>query len=149
MNLETSVHNTFLLREASEIFETNSTRPINFKIDDKLRPVVTVMPDIDIVRTAQASATLFTTPTDRDFFLTNVWLSNNGDEGVSYITFVTFDGITQKIQLANGVLELGNSATSVVFPMRGVRLQKNSPIVFNATVSGSGMIAGYRGSDRS
>jgi len=146
--LISSTHNTFLLREASQIFETNSTRPINFQIEDIMRPVVVVQPDLDIVRTTQASGTVFTTPVRNDFFLTNIWLSNTAD-GVSYVDFITEDGIAQRVQLAGGASGLECTATHIQFPLRGVKLQKNSAISCNISATGSVMIAGYRGSDRS
>lgn len=85
------------------------------QIADKVVPVMEVNPKLlrraNIIRSANAinstGATVYTTPTDRDFFLTSVHLSVIKDVTATSqnteLDFVTDDGIQQYAFVINGI----------------------------------------------
>jgi len=148
------LHNTAIKKWASHLFETNASRPIDFKLSEVIQPTVLVQPYIDVVRNSSSSGTttLFTTPTDKEFYLTNVVLEGYSESGVVSgevsFEFVTYDGVTRQISIAtDNTAAAGSVALSVPFPMRGVLLAKSSNVTITIT-NGSAFMAGYTASDR-
>lgn len=158
------VHSTALKKNASEIFETNAFDPAFNQVMPQLVPTVAIEPKL-IYAQATSASTIFTTPTDKDFFLTNMNISIADDATVpatgtydGVITFTTEDGVshTFKCELALASLSTSppNAQNSITFPMRGLKLARNSTLVSSfgggATPTGRFFaIAGYIGSDRS
>jgi hypothetical protein len=148
-------HNTYIKKLFSNNFETNALEPVNIELSKVVVPTVNLLPYNDVVRTIAATGTIYTTPTDKDFFLTGFCLSMYGDteepfQGSAQISFITEDEITQTFWIKS--IENGNGAYSIshTFPLRGVRLKKGSDISFTAPGSLSNcLINGYVASDRS
>lgn len=154
--MKTGLHNTAIKKDASTIFETNSLQPINFELETDIQPVVAVEPTL-ISRSLNVAGTLFTTPSDRDFFLTSIAVSAEIDpasgSGSSYIEYTNADGISALFGclVASGVVDGGSTnSNSIVFPKRGILLTKGSAITATSSASGAFFhITGYYGSDRS
>lgn len=146
------LHNTALGKWASNLFETNALRPLNFDLKTDVIPVVQIDPFLDIVRTANGSGTvnIYTTPTDKDFYLTNINMNTTGDEftqGNIIITFTAYDG--QQRQYSFGTTAQSSTCVQdIVFPKRGLLLAKNTNIIVQIAPLGGVLIAGYLGSDR-
>jgi hypothetical protein len=149
------IHNTFLNRVFNELIETNALNPAYLSIGNQGIATIQLQPYIDVVRTSQeigGNGTMYTTPTDKDFYLTNFHLTCYGDgvstQGTATLQFVTRDNHTIVQQLATSATGMDSNATSVIFPMRGVLLAKGSTIT-SSVVNGVILIAGYVGSGRS
>lgn len=150
------VHSTFLKKTFSDVVETNSLEPINLEVTNTIIPVLQMDPNQNIVRSGDTTGTLFTTPSQYDFWLTTIFLSCWNDTtgptaGLAALTFTPRGGsaVTYKVQ-TDAAGNNGPNAVSLAFPMRGILLEKNSAI----TISGIAglcdiVITGYTGSDRS
>jgi len=146
---------TTLNRWANEVLENNNfSRSITVK--DDVQPVTQVMPYINVIRSAGSTTTLYVTPTDNDFYLTNISMSVWGDttgptQGNAVITIVTNDDQQNRTfqigtELSGGTG--GQSSINIPFAMRGCLLKKGSNISVSIT-QGYIMIQGYTGSNRS
>lgn len=156
-------HNTALLKNASEVLETNAFDKLSL-IDDKIQPIVKIEPYIDVVESVNAvvqtsDMTVYTCPTDKDFYLTNVSLSvganiavfggayldftlaNNRESEISVLAIATDTGLGYSIPTTNSI--------NMTFPKRGVLLKKGSVIKVSFDAGGTANIAGYTSSDRS
>jgi len=150
------VYSTNILKNASEILETNAMSEKVSEINGSVQPTIKIEPYINILKTdTAATATIYTTPTDKDFYLTNAAISCNvggGAAGTATLTFVLRSGETQTI---NAVVtsDIGDSTAvtlPIQFPLRGLLLAKGSTIVSTSNTDvQSFTIAGYLGSDRS
>lgn len=150
------LHNTAIIRDGSEQLEINAyDSPLNECVDI-IQPIVKIEPYISVLRTASAG-TIYTTPTNNDFYLTNVVInggSEAGGTGFVECTFTTADGRSQSIKLiiaADALTGAGNNSLSINFPMRGLKLARNSAVALaqGGTIDQSITIAGYEGSNRS
>lgn len=154
-------HSTAVQKFASDILESNSLQPQIFGIADNMQPTIAVEPYIDVVQVLNSAGTIYTTPSDKEFFLTNIYLSGittpSSTAGEVEITFTPSNGNARTIRMGvpnpgvGTTVDIGGEAhLSILFPLRGVKLQKNTTITLAFTVdSASSMIAGYLGSDRS
>lgn len=123
-------------------------------VNDIISPVVDVSPKTTIVKSASAvnatSATIYTTPTDRDFYLTGAMLSTIKDvtaqsTGESIKVFI--DG-TQVNILTIISITLTVQTDSVSISYDKIKLDRGSTIVVTngsgvANVSSNGIIFGY------
>lgn len=115
---------------------------------------------ISVVRTSAAAETIYTVPSDRDFFLTNVNINiainaltaiatNDLDCTLEDGTAITFSAVAS----ASPSGSLTNDTFTIAFPHAGVKLKRGSTIV--STLGGDAgtfVIAGYVekiGNDRS
>lgn len=104
----------------------------------------------DIVRSATGSGVLFTTPNDRDFFLTSYNISSatsaNGS-GVDYIQIIDASGTTSFLYCSFGDGTLTDSSANnagLTFAGKGILLKRNSAITTSNASGGSGfLIVGY------
>jgi len=97
---------------------------------------------------------MYTTPSDVDFYLTNVAVSAVSTEnpGATSITFTTSEGDVQifgVVTVGAGGVNHSSSNLSMEFPMQGIKLARSSAITFTLFETGYGHIAGYRASGRS
>jgi len=69
------LHSTHLKKVYSDNLETNSIQPVNLIASEVLQPTIEIKPTNNIIRHAESGETVFTTPTDKDFFLTNIIIS--------------------------------------------------------------------------
>lgn len=148
-----STHNTKLLRDASEILETNSIAPQQFAVPNTIQPVIEIEPFLDVFRASNVTATLFTTPADKDFYLTNIAISASDNAPITpattTVSFTLRDGTAVSFEVVINADATGGVANTMDFPKRGLLLAKNSAITCSIVSAGHAAIAGYRGSGRS
>lgn len=145
---------TFLKKLFSESVETNSLTPINPEISQTIIPTLNLDPNIEIVKAGSVTTTtIYTTPTDKDFYLTNLHLSAFADDAlINSITVTKYNGETVTFTAtSSGFLETAHAGDNInlTFPMKGIKLAKNSAITSVGGATGTYIIAGYLGSDRS
>jgi len=163
--------NTFIKRLASFLFETNETRPLQ-DIKNEITPTVEITPIIDVVKSVISdanSATIYTTPTDKDFFLTNasysyfVLAQHDGAEGGvtvvvggETVRIVSVPTIYSQHNDSGGLADnFGGAFNTIYLGKRGVLLDRGSQInvIHDGSAIGiiknAGTICGYIASDRS
>jgi len=152
---------TWLKRLANGIFELHPTDTGIDHVNEEIQPVVEIQPYIDILRSVTSTSTVFTTPSDRDFYLTNINLTTNSDadvpgDGTISLVVTPKQGAAQTITLI--APQVATTATSgsdttntmnIIFPFRGVLLARSSAISATISTAGCAVIAGYQASDRS
>lgn len=149
------IHSTALKKSASDILETNAYDKGADQVEEKQRMVILNEPYLDIYRSVVTASTIFTTPSNNDFFLTSAGITHGSSTtSLATITFVTWDGQTRTLDCQTstaGTLTDGvNNSIVAQFGKRGLKLAKNSAISFAFSgISGSAFIVGYTGSDRS
>lgn len=149
----TGFHSTFWKKIASIFFETNAFNPINFKVNDTIQPTVELSSPTSIIRTGSASSgTLYTTPTNQDFFLTHInilGLDVSSSDGTATITFTKASDNSQYSFVV--LTHNGSVVRDMNFEKHPILLARNSAVNFtvNAADGAEAMIAGYLGSDRS
>lgn len=150
--MEVGLHNTSLKKSYSQIFDSAATQPINATLNTDIQPVTPVIPYLNIVKVAQGSETMYTVPTDRQFYLTNVSLNVNRTEGTgtSSSCTCTFQPIGQPavtvicLCAASATVGGDSNSSDIVFPLRGVQLEPGSAVTSaNGGTAMSAMIAGY------
>jgi len=146
-------YNPSLAKISSDIFNTKYGNHISANVGE-IVPVVDLQPYINVSLTRSTTGTIFTTPLDKDFYLTNVAITcaNNAASSAgteSYITFSDDFNVSRTISCFIGTNSVGGTvgsqnSISIQFPMRGIRIRKNTSISFNlGGDQGSGFIAGY------
>lgn len=146
------LHNSEIKKNASKIFELNAfDKPID-KVMPFVQPIVEVDNDV-IIRTCRSTgaAVIYTTPANRDFYLTNIHINVwSGTGGEGSIAFTSGDGASISFSV-NGGAGLDGTAQDITFPKRGVLLPRSHNIIVNGTadIIANCLIAGYLGSDRS
>lgn len=150
----TTHYNTTIAEDAARILNTKSsdTLPSTMNI---LTPVIPITRYCNIVRRQEAinvlTATIYTTPTDKDFYLTAATLSFIKDAtstSLSSTIRVVIEGITwQILSLAQLTLtaQSGNQSISFPFPIKidrgtNITVQNNTNV---ANVATYGTIMGY------
>jgi len=157
------IHNSRLKAWINDLLGNNAADGQSMQIADYVvHPVVIAQPYLEIyreaTRTSTGATTLFTTPSDKSFFLTNLNLNIGtaaaGGGTDSNITFTLADGTVSTFSLSTP--DSGAEAIvmdkAAVFPMQGLKLAKASTIVINTSIGSAGdhtaSIAGYIGDDR-
>jgi len=163
--------NTFIKRLASFLFETNETRPIQ-DIKSEITPTVEITPIIDVVKSAISDANetvLYTTPTDRDFYLTNASYSyftvfeHDGAEG--WLSIVVGGETVRVVSVPtiyqhynNGSVDIPNTGgafNTIFLGKRGILIDRGTQILLKhdgsevGNIKNAGVICGYIASDRS
>lgn len=127
------------------------------EIEDKIKLVYNVNPEnhVNIVksvsRTTTGTVTIFATPTDRDFYITSVFLQNQSDSAADNIfgdVRVTINGVAVTLLIFQKItLTVFNYNTSISFfnPIkidRGTNVTLNNTFGLGVSVSQGG-ITGY------
>jgi len=157
-----TIHNSDLFKELRDGARSQQLRDgvLPNQLAEKVVPVMEVNPKIlriintvkEIGSSATGNTTIYTTPADRDFFLTSVYLTHTEDatsDGTGvYIQIVLPDGVTTRVlRFLKTTLTAFNNAMSLPFP-RPILLKRNSTIIFVkaftvGTTNTSGGITGY------
>ena len=125
------------------------------QLAEKVVPVMEVNPKLlrvcNIVRSTLliAPTTLYTTPTDRDFYIVSAWIQASGAEAsASRIITVTIDKVAQ-VLLQNLIFGGGTATTcpttsNSINPVFPIKLDRGSNIVISGTgANGAVGIIGY------
>lgn len=146
-------NNTSISQDLNRIFDLKGEN--TGEVADFIQPVKEISPRINICRSASAagaaSATIYTTPADKDFYLTAAQLSLIKDAaGTSTASNLnaTIDGVSQSLLLIRGITLTAQNdsiAQSWAIP---IKIDRNTNItVTNSAVAGvtltSGTIQGY------
>jgi len=146
-------HNTFLKKIFSRKVETNSLEPLNIEVSKTIVPTLSLEPSVNIVKVISSTGGIYTTPTDKDFYLTGYVL-----QGINNSSTNTLGTATIQYQLENGDT-ISHTASSeldglgsptvikVDFP-KGCLLSKNITIAVTIANAGNVLIHGFTGSDR-
>ena len=105
---------------------------ISSEIADNIAPVVIIEPYQNIVRSVNSLATIFTTPSDKDFYLTSAILSVAKDAaatGTSVTITAIIDGVTQTIVAVAGITLTANAQT--VNEQCYVKIDRNTAIAIS------------------
>lgn len=154
-------HNVALGKRVSEILETNVLAPLNIELNRTLQPIISIEPYIDIFKSTSGTGAVYTTPTDKDFYLVGIYFSMESilaAPGFNNLAVIGKDGLTVNIRQYYGHaldetsirLQPCQDSIFISFPKRGFLCAKGSALTFTLT-SSAGMcsIIGYTDSDRS
>jgi len=137
--------NVSLGKEQKEIFGLKTGDMPSSEVSPIIQPVKEVQPYLNIVRIRTTTGTIYTTPSDSDFYLTNVFFDELGID-TDTIAVVLADGTTQTFYNACTPFAVGLNGVnqiSINFPMRGILLAKNSAITCVMDNAGMTGISGY------
>lgn len=151
---------TYIKRLFNQIFGISSLEVQDVPIIGAIQPTVEVEPEIDVYRQINVDGTgqtLYTTPADKDFYLTSISVQANGmtglpaQQGVNRVTF--YPDVDNGLQRSFEVSIEGttNVANTMVFPKRGLKLKRGTAVEVITTSSGADgrcAIAGYIAGDR-
>lgn len=146
------IHNTALKKQANDLVGNNiQDAPID-QIDPTMKMVVVNEPYISVIRTLAATGTIYTTPSDKEFYLVGAAISANGDLTGDTKAIVAFPADQSgSVSVLSATHQISNSVNiSTTYGMRGIKLAKSSPITANSADSGlqTYTIWGYLGDDR-
>lgn len=145
-------YNPSIVQDTQKIFNLKAGDMLGSDLGSMIVPIVNVQRTINIVRNSNnttSPTTIYTTPTDKEFYLTTVHLSSNqnvtSDNVISWIQ-VTDDetGVLRRVvQLTRETLTVQSSDVFCQFPLRGIRLKKGSTIdLYHAGTAGTTRVAG-------
>lgn len=142
-------YNPSLAETAYRKFNFKSNEAIGAEVEGLLA-VVPIQPIQRICRRGSAanatSVTIFTTPTDKDFYLTSAVLTVIKDvtsTSTSSAINVTIDGVAvQIIDIAGITLTVQNEAANITFAGDGIKVDRGT----NITVTNSSNVANIRAS---
>jgi len=156
------IYNTDLFKEVKDVAKLQqNTDVIPTRLGDTIVPVVNVNPKdyytLDIYRdgshTAYDSGTiLYTTPTDKDFYLTNVVLTASAnvafDGSQFFVDFVDANNVARGVRMAHILTNISGGQVSVQFyhPIlikRGTDLKVGMSVGTAGAANVRGAIAGY------
>lgn len=147
--------NTKILSDAARQFNIRNGEFFDNAIGNKLIPVVDVTPIADIVRSAAVTnattSLIYTTPTDKDFYLTAVTLSYQKDAGNASILLnlnVYINSIVRSVASIYFLPSSANSETitlSFPYPIKLDRGQIIQTAITDATanITHGGVIVGF------
>lgn len=155
------IYNSDLTQElinGAKIQQNRDTVPN--QIADKVVPVMEVNPKllrrVNVIRhgyaTNAATATIYTTPADQEFYLTECclsWVKDAGSDATTAYLTVNNDGVSgRRLLVLTGITGVATAQTMAVTFNPPILVDKNSSVVVNnntatANVSAVGSIAGY------
>ena len=147
------IDNTQTKKEMEDAVRGNSVTNIApTKVNDFIQPVININPKdyrrVNIVRSRATAGAIYTTPVDKDFFLTSSFLSVAkvaADTGTDASVTCTIDGASQTLTTVSGVtltLNFANLAREFNPPIKIDRNTAITSVAGNITRCGSG-ICGY------
>lgn len=155
MGLIRGLNKDVLARIVKELGIQTLTEASPLTLVESIQPVLIANPDheINIIRNSTSSGTLFVVPSDRDFFITSVFVTAtavNGDGGTNTITVTPQDGASQVLAsvdaVSGTVATEGTSAANnmgLAFP-KPIKLKGATSIVTSkGSTTGTFGITGY------
>ena len=148
-------YNPSIVERAQRIFRTKAFDVMSSEIEPNIKAIIPISPVLNIVRFAVRSTTgttqVYTTPSDKDFYLTALTLggsSNATSDGTAMYIQVTIDGVTQRpLYLVKQTLTAFTGNVAIAFPFP-IKLDRNTNVslTLSFTVgndSGVCTLAGY------
>lgn len=148
-------YNTNILQKISDTFKPKGEALPDY-VDEGITLIYDVEPDCNIILDATAtnatSATIYTTPADRDFFIKAVYLTLNKDASATSTSSAitcTVGGVTKTLAKINTTTLVATQAINVYVPLpKPLKVDRGSVIaVTNSTnvanINASGIIYGY------
>jgi len=142
------IKNNAILNAIKDILNIEAyTDSVPNEINDKVQLSLNVNPNVnrkmDVYRDRNSAGTVYTTPTDKDFYLVFGAFSSigGGAPAEDTMTFVDEGGTTRTIGCVSGSTD---NSINLIFPQKGILLKRNTNIT--ATVNSAGarfMICGY------
>lgn len=149
------IHSNSIKKLISSILGTNANTAQIDKAADILQPIIDITPDMNIIKGSLidgAGGTLYTTPTDKNFYWCgfHATVKNGAALGptADTITFTLPDGSNRNIFLQAD--DTVYNTCVLTFGKRGILLKKGTVISYTqqTTEDASATIWGYTGDDR-
>jgi hypothetical protein len=146
-------YNPSITEDAYRIFNTKMSDNIGIEVNPIIQPVVEIKRNCDIVKsiaTGQTSNTIYTTPTDKDFYLVGATLSLIKDATATSTLSalkVYINGVQTTLMQIPG-LTLTAQSQSMAFSFPEIKIDRNTAITITNTTNISniylsGTIIGY------
>lgn len=147
--------NPTIAENARRLFNTKQGDQLGDQIADIILPIVPIENYANVVRSASlvngTSVTIFTTPSDKDFYLDSAQLSvvkdATSDSLLSTIS-VTVQGVARQILILRGLTLTAQSAQSAISFPKPILIDRGTAITATnntatANISASGCITGH------
>jgi len=141
-------YNVSISEWANRLFNTKAGDTLSADVHEVITPVISLKPVANIVKSATTATTIYTTPTDKDFYLTSLYLSVAKDAaqtGTSASITAIIDGVTVNLlSFISITLTASEVADNIVFntPIKIDRGTAIATVASNWTSSRSGL-TGY------
>jgi len=126
--------NLALMQRVKDIFKLQS-EPIDEDIG--LIATIPIEPYINIVKWLDNTGTVYTTPTDKDFYLTNAFISmskNAGNTGALLRLDITLeDGTATRLMFITSETAIVHQGQIVENYQKGIKLKRNTAITLTAS----------------
>ena len=139
MVMQQTSNRQIIENERDELVLNTSTDLVPRTIVGNIQPVFEVNRKIGIIRSVSrattGASTIYTTPSDRDFFLAQVFLSYMQDvsgSGTSVFVQIVQDGVTYYVLLPKLTLTATTRDINVTFPIP-IKVDRGTTIVMNVT----------------
>jgi len=146
-------YNPSIAENAARILNTKNGEHVNSEITPFLQPVIPINSVCNIVRsvTTTAFATIFTTPSDKDFYLTSATMSiqKAADSDVTLLHFqVTIGGVALNVMTQAFLTLTAAQETVTLALVPPIKIDRNTTIVVGNNSSAgtnltSGNLTGY------
>jgi len=142
------------MKHYNPTISSNASRIFNLKgestseINDIIMPIIPIEPVINIVKVGTADATIYTTPTDKDFYLCAAYITNQGGVGAAgtegYIT-AYIDGVNVRIASIQHPTTTASAENEFFAYPRDIKIDRGTAIAITGGVglSVKGIIYGY------
>lgn len=152
----TKHYNTTITEDASRIFNTKSTETIGNEVLPYITPTIAVTRFCDVifdnVASNTTSTTIYTTPTDKDFYLVGAILSfvkDGTSTSTSSSITATIGGVSNKVILRLATLTLTAERGQISYnPSIPIKIDRGTNIAVTnssgtANITARGVIHGY------
>lgn len=134
-------NNPTLTENCFRQFNTKNGDVIGAEIEENIVPVVIIDPPINIIQSLGGStsgATIYTTPQDKDFYLTNASLSMAKDTAthtsIQQTLRVFVNGVANNILAISGITLTTNQATTTQnWGRPGIKIDRGTAITYTFT----------------
>lgn len=146
-------YNPSITKRQADIFNTKHANHMSSKVNDNITPTIEIAPTLHIVKNLSGdSGTLYTTPSDKDFYLTNLTVIAMGNNigagpGIAFSDIIfTLDSGEQAVFTATAPFDatgLGALGVTHQFGHRGIKLKRGTVVTASMDNNGSFTIVGY------
>jgi hypothetical protein len=100
----------------------------------EVNPILVKFPDVCLYTTGTGTQTIYTTPTDRDFYLTGAWISAvNGGANTGLLTIIeaTINGTNRIILGVALIFQVANGQSSTMNFTHPIKVDRGTAILLN------------------